>query len=412
MASTKPINIKELYFPHATLTKVTGNPTYHDITNIRCEVLANCSSVPSTNGGGAHGHLGLALPPHQYAKRSTIPFIMPTAPTAYVAPLDDDLLLHHNAEKAHAKLVADYHQVRLVETTILNQLKNAFDKPVLRAKTDRLTNTITCSIPEIFTYLFETFGNITDMSLAEARNKAVSHTYVHSDSINNVFDMVDAYADMAEAHGTPEPEAQLMSIAMIIIMRANIFAEGIITWNNLPPASKSWTSFQHHFVQVQEDYKRARPTDTSATLGYAPQANIAHYHPCPYDYDDQALALNATAEFPDAPPASDCDANTRNVPAPQANVADSATASLLKEFLQEFKDLKAQQPSPDGNKDKGKDKNKDGKKKGPRKYCWTHGACAHTSAECNKPNDGHKKCASFTDMKGGSTNRCFWLNNE
>ena len=92
------------------------------------------------------------------------------------------------------------------------------------------------------------------MSLAEARNNAVSHTYVHSDSINN------EYADMAEAHGTPEPEAQLMSIAMIIIMRANIFADGIITWNNLPPASKSWTSFQHHFIQVQDDYKRARPT--------------------------------------------------------------------------------------------------------------------------------------------------------
>ena len=409
MASTKPINIKELYFPHATLTKVTGNPTYHDITTIRCEVLANCASVPSTNGGGAHGHLGLALPPHQYAKRSTTPFIMPTAPTAYVAPQDDDLLIHHNAEKAHAKLVADYHQVRLVETTVLNQLKNAFDKPVLRAKTDRLTNTITCSIPDIFTYLFHTFGNITDMSLAEARNNAVSHTYVHSDSINNVFDLIDEYADMAEAHGTPEPEAQLMSIAMIILMRANIFAEGITAWNNLPHVDKSWTSFQHHFVQVQDDYKRARPTETSSTLGYTPQANLAQF---PYSYDDQALALSAGAGFPDIPPASDCSANTGSAPVQQANVADSTTANLLKTFLQEFQDLKNQQSSNEDTKGKEKDKNKDGKKKGPRKYCWTHGACAHTSAECNKPKEDHKKDATFTDMKGGSTNRCFWINNE
>ena len=408
MASTKPINIKELHFPHATLTKVTGNPTYHDITTIRSEVLANCTSVPSTNGGGAHGHLGLALPPHQYAQRSNIPFTMPTAPPAYVAPQEDELLVHHNAEKAHAKLVADYHQVRLVETTVLNQLKLAFDRPVLRAKTDRLTNTITCSIPAIFTYLFDTFGNITDMSLAEARNNAVSHTYVHSDSINNVFDMVDEYADMAEAHGTPEPEAQLMSIAMIIIMRANIFAEGIIAWNNLPTASKSWTSFQHHFIQVQDDYKRARPTDTSATLGYVPQANLAHYPPSPYGYDDQALALSATAAFSDAPHAGDCGANTGSVPVQQANVADSATASLL----QEIKDLKTQQASTDENKGQGKEKNKEGKKKGPRKYCWTHGACAHSSAECNKPNDGHKKDATFADMKNGSTNRCFWMKDE
>ena len=412
MASTKPINIKELYFPHATLTKVTGNPTYHDITTIRCEVLANCSSVPSTNGGGAHGHLGLALPPHQYAKRSTTPFIMPTAPTAYVAPQDDDLLIHHNAEKAHAKLVADYHQVRLVETTVLNQLKNAFDKPVLRAKTDRLTNTITCSIPDIFAYLFHTFGNITDMSLAEARNNAVSHTYVHSDSINNVFDLIDEYADMAEAHGTPEPEAQLMSIAMIILMRANIFAEGITAWNNLPPTTKSWTSFQHHFVQVQDDYKRARPTETSATLGYTPQANLAQFPHGPYSYDDQHFALNAAESCVEAPPASVSGANTGSAPDQLANVAESATASLLKDLLLEFKELKTRQSSPDDNKEKEKEKNKDGKKKGPRKYCWTHGACAHTSAECNKPKEGHKKDATFADMKGGSTNRCFWLNNE
>ena len=227
------------------------------------------------------------------------------------------------------------------------------------------------------------------MSLAEARNNAVSHTSVHSDSINNVFDLIDEYADMAEAHGTPEPEAQLMSIAMIILMRANIFAEGITAWNNLPPANKSWTSFQHHFVQVQDDYKRARPTETSFTL-----------------------ALSASEKFLEAPPASDCGAKTGSAPVQQTKIADSATATLLKDFLQEFKELKTRQSTTDDNKGKEKEKNKDGKKKCPRKYCWTHGPCAHTSAECNKPNEGHKKEATFADMKGGSTNRCFWLNNE
>ena len=59
----------------------------------------------------------------------------------------------------------------------------------------------------------------------------------------------------------------------------------------------------------------------------------------------------------------------------------------------------------------GKNNNKKNKKKDKkdRKYCWTHGACAHIGTECNNPTEGHKKEPSFRDMMGGSTKDCFWL---
>jgi len=37
------------------------------------------------------------------------------------------------------------------------------------------------------------------------------------------------------------------------------------------------------------------------------------------------------------------------------------------------------------------------------KYCHTHGACAHTSQECNAPKEGHQRDATFANRKGGST---------
>ena len=40
------------------------------------------------------------------------------------------------------------------------------------------------------------------------------------------------------------------------------------------------------------------------------------------------------------------------------------------------------------------------------KYCWSHGACSHTSATCNNKKDGHKNDATFEDKKGGSTYYC------
>jgi hypothetical protein len=45
----------------------------------------------------------------------------------------------------------------------------------------------------------------------------------------------------------------------------------------------------------------------------------------------------------------------------------------------------------------------------PRSYCWTHGACAHTSSDCNRQSEGHQNAATFANMLNGSTAGCFWL---
>ena len=39
-------------------------------------------------------------------------------------------------------------------------------------------------------------------------------------------------------------------------------------------------------------------------------------------------------------------------------------------------------------------------------YCWSHGACAHESKDCNKPRPGHKKEATFSNKMGGSVRFC------
>ena len=46
------------------------------------------------------------------------------------------------------------------------------------------------------------------------------------------------------------------------------------------------------------------------------------------------------------------------------------------------------------------------RKRNTKFYCWTHGACAHTSKFCNYPTDGHKIDATFTNKMGGSTRFC------
>ena len=45
------------------------------------------------------------------------------------------------------------------------------------------TGTIKSSIPEVFKYLFDTYGNITDQMIHEERATLVQHQYIHEQDV-------------------------------------------------------------------------------------------------------------------------------------------------------------------------------------------------------------------------------------
>ena len=53
-------------YPFKTLSPIIGEPNYSSINKISQELYANASSVPSTLGGGNHGHLGLVMNDYLY----------------------------------------------------------------------------------------------------------------------------------------------------------------------------------------------------------------------------------------------------------------------------------------------------------------------------------------------------------
>jgi hypothetical protein len=43
----------------------------------------------------------------------------------------------------------------------------------------------------------------------------------------------------------------------------------------------------------------------------------------------------------------------------------------------------------------------------PPHYCWTHGACYHTSANCHNPAQGHQANATLQNRMNGNNRNCF-----
>jgi hypothetical protein len=64
-------------FPHNSLPKVMGEPTFKDLKIIRRYLNTNAMSVSSYEGGGRHGHLGLIMMNDEYFTLATDVFNAP-----------------------------------------------------------------------------------------------------------------------------------------------------------------------------------------------------------------------------------------------------------------------------------------------------------------------------------------------
>jgi hypothetical protein len=53
-------------FPHSSLLKVTGEPTFEDLKVIPRLLNTNAMSAASYEGGGLHGHLGIIMTNEEY----------------------------------------------------------------------------------------------------------------------------------------------------------------------------------------------------------------------------------------------------------------------------------------------------------------------------------------------------------
>jgi hypothetical protein len=69
-------------FPHSSLPKVTGEPTFEDLKVIRRLLNTNAVSVSSSVGGGWHGHLGIIMTNEEYFSIAADVFPVPNNPGA------------------------------------------------------------------------------------------------------------------------------------------------------------------------------------------------------------------------------------------------------------------------------------------------------------------------------------------
>ena len=425
MTSTanKPINLKEIYFKHAALTRITGNPKYADLQSMYRECKANAQSVPCNIGGGANGHLGLIISANAY---NTIApgtaYIRPTNPAPFVPGNNATGPQIAEGNRLFNEATRLFQEANQLESNLQNQIAAALDSTVMMPCLNEETGAVEGTVQDTMQYLFTTYGNITSASLLATKNTLTSHIYIHDDPIITIFNQIHKYAAMAEAQGAPETDQQLINIGINVIMNATIFASYVEKWENRAEADKTWPHFKTFFINAQIAYKRARPTTTIAEQGYSNQANMMEEIISELDQRRIQDETTAAAEYEAvlaAQAAQEQQANAAN---------ESSRPTTMEALLTTMAAIQAQVNNNNNNNNnnyrgRGRDRHRNNGNRNQRnggrgegrdnhnnnnnrsrvaKYCWSHGNCAHSGSECNNPKNGHKNEATFANMMSGS----------
>ena len=249
------------FFEYKTLTKVHGKPTIDTILQVFKQLKRNAQCVPTTLGGGQLGYLALLLKPTAMA---TIPgattFVRPTHPGTFTLvqnPTPPSTRAVPNpvappltpAEISVQKTAYDnrlclYNEVQAVELDLRNLLIEAFEPQYLQALRNKHTDMIKDSLPDIFKYLCDTYGKVNDAQMLDREQNLSSMVYDPTQPIDNVFNEIDEFSNLADIQGMSLSDRKKMQIAYVIIQRSQAFLDGLKKWNARSTATKSYDSMK------------------------------------------------------------------------------------------------------------------------------------------------------------------------
>jgi hypothetical protein len=121
-------------FPHTSLPKVTGEPTFEHLKVIRRLLNKNAMSVSSYVGGGRHGYLGIIMTNEEYLAIAADVFPLtdnPGASPEFVAGMTAAVIAE--LTRLHREATQVYRTYHNVDQAIKKLIIEAFDDAYLNA---------------------------------------------------------------------------------------------------------------------------------------------------------------------------------------------------------------------------------------------------------------------------------------
>jgi hypothetical protein len=395
----KPTTAEEFHSGFiAQAIKITGEPCYNDIRQLRTVIYENAASYNTPLGGGNHGHLGMVMPALNYANVSPTPWVDPPEPAAVVvfdqvAPTAAQIA---EAHRTHSLALKTRREFQNLDRALTRVLVDTIEPLYLKPFHGEYIGLLGKSTKQLLEALIASYGYILPQEL-EANYAQLSMPYdATQEPLQILIERFEEARTFASDGQLPIAEGQMINSGIVALKNTGVLERFIDQWNDKPRADRStWLQFKEHFQPRVLEYQKGRRGASAPQFGMM----MDHYHPHiitpsnSQDTSDSIMQANSTA--------------MANMAATQ-NELLKQLADMQEKFV--TMNAKAQHkndstPVRRGGKPAttympGNPGNKD-----PNGYCWTHGynvAHGHTSANCKRRATGHQSTATRADNQGGT----------
>jgi len=374
-------------FPHPTLPRIEGIPSFASINELQIKLNANAASVQSDLGDGNLGLLYLTVTPTVFNTLSDTAFVEPANPGQVpIVPAGTS-----TANAAHIRRLFDedrrvFREYHNTDRALKSQLIATVDEMYIKALRNRVTGYAQVTTRQLLQHLFDTYGRLNPQDLKLNTDRMNVPYDIHS-PIENLFEQIEDAVYIASTAHAPFNDNQIVNTAYTLIADTNSVEQSCREWRRRPEAEKTWPNFKLHFSDAHRDYRES--TNQSRHTFHA--ANVQETEDTSLE-TAQALANLASATAADrATFASLTAVNEQLI----TQVTDLQTK--LNEAYAQIHSLCIQPKST----------SRSTKPLSERHYCWTHGFKvkkdgSHTSKTCSRRREGHKEEATSTNQLNGS----------
>ena len=405
------------YFRCKTPTPIQGTPTYKALKRLKAELRANASSIESDLGGGDHGCLGLVLSDAECATVSAIPFVAPAYPNALTIPANATQIQAFALKEEHEEAKRKYCECKNIENASQRHIQDSMERKYLEHFVDEDTELSHDDIPDILNYLFDDYGRVPSEEVKEQENEIRQMNFHPADPMIMLCNPIEKLQRLAQAAKMTHSENQLLNLGLTVARNTRDFERALETWEDKPAIEKTWNNFKTHFKEAQKRLKAIRgPTMQQAGCHHANVLANAMKEETKVNNEEVLSSLQTVITQPSTAdetstltPTSTLEQKVNTTP------ADSVQMQMLQILQQIQQDLQRNHNSNDTNNNNDTNQARTHRKTPDNarrargdttKYCWTHGACSHGSADCKMKAPGHKDEATFENRLGGSNAHC------
>ena len=159
-------------FPMKTMPKIDGEPDYGNINTMMQLLYDNAASLPTTLGGGQHGHIGIIMTPQLYTtlaktpcKGPTDPGITPIHATGASAAIRQTDFLEHKEERR----IYDNHHT--MEDALKSIIIDAVDEVYIGELRNKYTGYLGITACDLLDHLLNRYSKITPAEVKECKKQ-------------------------------------------------------------------------------------------------------------------------------------------------------------------------------------------------------------------------------------------------